>query len=238
MSEEYPIDEDIYVLKNDKKLGPFDVDELLDKLESEEFSYDDVCLREGAIECERIRDLLDWEPLHKNLDSDPDDLEDQLDEDTFEDEPEEKPERKLAPSSILYRGHPSILNNPIAIIAIVGGVAGGSYLYSTDHRLTLVGFLIAIAGLVRLSFLRFTNDYLITPRRIELIKGLLARSSQEVRIADIRAINVSCSGLAGIIGVGSVEFFTSGDDPEIVFQKIWKARKVKRLVRKLQDESP
>lgn len=241
MSAEYPIDEDIYVLKNGEKLGPFDVDELLDKLESGEFSYDDVCLRESAVECERIKELLDWEPLARpgsEAEEDTNDFEEPLDDDFDEESPEDEAAKKLSPASVLYRGHPSILNSPVAIVSAIGGIAAGIWLYPTDHRLTLAGFLLTIAGLIYLGFLRFTNDYLITPRRIELIKGLLARSSQEVRIADIRAINVNCSGLTGIAGIGSVEFFTSGDQPEIVFRKIWRARSVKRLVRKLQDEAP
>ncbi|NLT72556.1 MAG: PH domain-containing protein, partial [Verrucomicrobiaceae bacterium] len=76
-----------------------------------------------------------------------------------------------------------------------------------------------------------------TPRRIEKITGLLARSSQEVRIEDIRAINVTCRGLIGILGIGTVDFFTTGDTAEVSFHQIWAAQKVKTLVRRLQDVS-
>lgn len=242
MSPNYPIDEDIYVLKNGEKLGPFDVEELLDKLEAGELSYEDVCLRDSAVETERIRDLLDWEPMVA-----PEDDKDEEEDNEWADEatedgdgevPEEETTGLLSPNAILYRGHPSILNSPVALFAILGGIAAGVWLYPADHRLTVAGFLVAISGLCYLSYIRFTHDYIITPRRIELVTGLVARSSQEVRIADIRAINVSCKGLAGAFGIGSAEFFTSGDKPEIVFQDIWRARRVKRLVRKLQDEMP
>ena len=90
-------------------------------------------------------------------------------------------------------------------------------------------------GLVYLSFLRFTQDYHIMPRRVEVITGLIARSSNEVRIVDIRSINVTCRGISGLMGIGTVDFFTSGDQPEVTFRQIWAANRVKLLVRKLQD---
>ncbi|MEM1442702.1 MAG: hypothetical protein AAGF67_10190, partial [Verrucomicrobiota bacterium] len=61
MEPNYPVRERIYVLKDDESLGPFWIDELLEKLEAGEFRYDDVCLREGAGETERLRQILDWE---------------------------------------------------------------------------------------------------------------------------------------------------------------------------------
>ena len=75
----------------------------------------------------------------------------------------------------------------------------------------------------------------MTGRRIEVVKGLIARSSNEVLISDVRAINVTCSGLIGAIGVGTIDFFTVGDEPEVTFRKVWAAKKVKSLVRQLQD---
>jgi hypothetical protein len=32
-----------------------------------------------------------------------------------------------------------------------------------------------------------------------------------------------------------VDFFTTGDDPEVTFRDVWAAKKVKILVRQLQD---
>lgn len=61
MDDAYPVDEEIFVLKKGRKLGPFEINELLDGLEEGEFSYEDICLRAGATECERLKDVLDWE---------------------------------------------------------------------------------------------------------------------------------------------------------------------------------
>ncbi|HRQ90119.1 MAG TPA: PH domain-containing protein [Bacteroidia bacterium] len=227
--ESYPLEDGIFVLKGGRKLGPFTVEDLLDGLESGDFSPLDVCLREGATDCERLRDLLDWQ----------DDDEEGLDEPDESEElapaPEPPAPKTANPNRLLYAGHPSILTFPWSLLALVGGVTGGIWIYPVDGILTLAGIGIAVAGLARISLARFSQDYHIRPRRIEVTSGLVVRSSREVRISDVRSINVSCRGLAGILGIGSVEFLTSGDLPEITFRNIWAAQRVKALVRRLQD---
>ncbi|MBL9159562.1 MAG: PH domain-containing protein [Verrucomicrobiales bacterium] len=255
MEDEYPIDDGIYVLKGGRRLGPFTVENLLDGLESGDFSEDDVCLRPGATDCERLREILDWEEEAEAApdEEDEDDFEEsgsEFGEDDFEDEApevdEEEEERtshgrptaspsRLASNRLLYAGHPSVLNYPLALGALVFGITGGIWVYRIDPNLTLAGLALAVAGLVRLSFVRFTHDYHIRPRRIEVTTGFIARSSREVRIEDIRSINVTCRGLLGLFGIGTVDFLTSGDTPEITFERIWAAQKIKKLVRKLQD---
>jgi hypothetical protein len=245
MDELYPVDNEIYVLKEGRRLGPFTVENLLDGLESGDFSEDDICLRPGATDLERIRDLLDWEEPEADNGTSPEEEED-LHEDFDEEEMAEEvegeslPGRPIAAASsnrLLYAGHPSALNYPVSLIALVGGITGGIWLYRLDPNLTLAGLALAVAGLVRLSFVRFTHDYHIRPRRIEVTTGFLARSSREVRIEDIRSINVTCRGILGMFGIGTVDFLTSGDTPEVSFERVWAARKIKTLVRRLQDTS-
>lgn len=239
-----PVGESVFVLKGGTKLGPFDIEELFDGLEEGEFHYEDICLREGATECERLRDILDWDrsspagtdpprgrPGEPPL---PDASRAQREEygETGEGGPSFPDGDRL-----LYAGHPSIASSPFALFLVVGGITGGVWLYPLDLVFTAAGFGLALLGMSYLSFIRFTRDYRITPRRIEKITGLLARSSQEVRIEDIRAINVTCRGLIGILGIGTVDFFTTGDTAEVSFHQIWAAQKVKTLVRRLQDVS-
>jgi hypothetical protein len=248
MAELYPVDDEIYVLKGGRRLGPFTVENLLDGLESGDFSEDDVCLRPGATDLERIRDLLDWEdePEAGEADEpdeeDEEDLAEEFDEEETNDEVEDetprgRPVAAGSSNRILYAGHPSVLNYPASLLALIGGITGGVWLYRLDPNLTLAGLALAVAGLVRLSFVRFTHDYHIRPRRIELTTGFIARSSREVRIEDIRSINVTCRGILGMFGIGTVDFLTSGDTPEVSFERVWAARKIKTLVRKLQDAS-
>lgn len=260
----WPQEDSVYVLKEGRRLGPFTLDDLLDGLESGDFSEDDVCLREGATDLERIRDLLDWEESESEEGEesddriDDDDCEDEgdegFDEDFDEDDEDfddgedrdgnpapspaiDRPRKPagLPPDRLLYAGHPSVLSYPLSMAALVGGVTGGIWLYGLDPKLTLAALGLATAGLVRLSLVRYSHDYHIRTRRIECVVGLLVRSSREVRIEDIRAIHVTCRGLSGLLGIGSIDFHTSGDVPEITFQRVWAARKIKALVRRLQD---
>ncbi len=75
-----------------------------------------------------------------------------------------------------------------------------------------------------LSLHRYASLYLITDRRVELVNGLIAKSSREIRIQDIRAINVSRQGILGLFGIGTVEFASAGSDGvEVAFDKVWNA---------------
>jgi len=66
--------------------------------------------------------------------------------------------------------------------------------------------------------------------------GLFAKSSTEIRIKDIRSINVKKSGLLGLLGVGDVEFSSAASDKaEIVFSSISSATEVRDLVRNYQE---
>lgn len=236
MRAPYPIEDRIYVLKDGESLGPFEIDEILEYVESGQFRYDDVCLREGAIETERLRDVLDWEDSSsEEAYPEEEEEEEALNEPSdTEAAPESLP--PSSPDTVLYQGHRSILSYPTSFLGLIAGVVGSIWLYPIDSRLMLLSLTVSAFALAYLTLMRFTQDYLITPRRIEQIKGLIARSSNEVRISDIRAINVSCTGLIGILGVGTVDFFTTGDAPEVSFKQIWGARDVKKLVRRLQDD--
>ena len=94
---------------------------------------------------------------------------------------------------------------------------------------------VSIIALVYLSVMRYEKEYFITQKRVELVTGLFARSSKEVLIADLKAVNITCKGLTGMIGIGQVDFFTTGDLPEVSFPRAWAAKEIKSLVRKLQD---
>ena len=83
---------------------------------------------------------------------------------------------------------------------------------------------------------RSRRTYTVTSRKVILEWGLLAKSSNEIRIKDIRSINVKKSGLLGLMGVGDVEFSSAASDQaEIVFASISNATEVRDLVRKYQD---
>ncbi len=246
-----PLEEWVYVLKGGRRLGPFTVEDLLDGLESGDFSEEDICLREGETDCERLRDLLDWEENGeedqddeevRNEEDDEEEVVEDEEEEDFEDEDDEDFEDPLVvkksqpePDRILYAGHPSVLTYPLSLLALVGGLVGGIWLHRLNPVLALACFGLGLGGLARLGLMRFTHDYRVRLRRIETVTGFLARSSKEVRITDLRSINVTCRGLAGMMGIGTIDFLTTGDEPEISFQNVWRARRIKGIVRRLQD---
>lgn len=104
------------------------------------------------------------------------------------------------------------------------------------------GILLAAVGIGLLIiawifFDRSRRTYTITTRKVILEWGLLAQSSNEVRIDDIRSINVNKSGLLGLLGVGDIEFSSAASDKaEIVFSTVSGATEVRDLVRKYQDD--
>ncbi len=71
---------------------------------------------------------------------------------------------------------------------------------------------------------------------MEVQRGLISKSSQEIRIPDIRAINVRKSGFAGLLGVGDLIFSSStGGEEDVVFQRTASAHRLKHRVRHVQD---
>lgn len=104
------------------------------------------------------------------------------------------------------------------------------------------GILLAVVGIGLLIiawiyFDRSRRTYTVTTRMVILEWGLFARSSNEVRIDDIRSINVSKKGLLGLLGVGDIEFSSAASDKaEIVFSAVASASEVRDLVRKHQND--
>lgn len=266
----------VYVLKDGARLGPFTEDELLEMIEEGTLQYEDVCLRAGRIETERIHQVLDWEedrdfeigPAASSSslppEKEPTDLEEDWDEDDDEeewepaaealseneeefsdsgsaDEPIARPRRQPAapprnPNLILYAGHPSVLSFPKSLLLIAIGIGGGLYGRTHHPGWLLAGLVFALFGVSWVLLQRSMRLYLITPRRVEIVTGLIAKNSNEVRIEDIRTINVLTPGLRGLLGVGTVEFASAGGSSvEVAFAEVHAAHRIKGLVRRLQD---
>lgn len=140
------------------------------------------------------------------------------------------------PMAILYSGRPSILSFPLSLLLTLFSLAAGFYFqgyyewaFSAGIALAVILFVIA-----QLRCMRF--QFFIRPRHIEVIHGLLLRNSREVCIEDIGAIHIRRRGLRGLFGLESIEF-ASAESPMIVlvFHHIRSARRIKSLIRRLQD---
>lgn len=145
----------------------------------------------------------------------------------------------LDPNLILYAAHPSILSFPKTALLAAAALGLGIFLRGLEPWYLPAGMAVCLMGIAFILLRRSMSLYLISPRRVEIVQGLLAKSSKEIRIGDIGTIQVKRSGLKGWLGVGSVEFASaSGDAVEIVFRNVYAAGRVKGLVRRIQDASP
>lgn len=140
------------------------------------------------------------------------------------------------PEETLWLGHPTHWNyflswffGPLflflGLVALIGSAKAAIMLSG-------IGCLI----ILRIFLDRAARNYIVTSRTVAFKSGILVKSTNEIRIKDIRSINISKRGIAGMIGVGTVEFSSAATDrAEIIFTAIADSEKVKSMVRDLQD---
>ena len=168
---------------------------------------------------------------------DADDREQDGDDDADPAEDDEGYDLTASRERILYHGHPSWLCYSKALFLVLLLAVAGALAVPLGPRYALLGFLCSSATLICVGIGRSSRDYLITEERVEVIWGLIGRSSKELRIRDIRAIDVRERWFTGLLGLGSVDFSSSANSGvEVVFDYIRKAHAVKELVRRLQRE--
>ncbi len=141
------------------------------------------------------------------------------------------------PEELLYVGHPSWFSYPRALLATA--LAGTAAWLSCEYRFGLEWILLfsSVAGLVLLfmGLDRYTSTFYITTRRVEMEYGIIGRNTKEVRICDIRAIDVHQKGLSALLGLGTVKFDSSASaGPEVYFKNVRRPHDIKELVRELQ----
>lgn len=96
----------------------------------------------------------------------------------------------------------------------------------------LLGAIILI-GWIRLD--RTSRKYLVTNKRVSTEFGIVSKQSTELRIQDIRSINLTTSGLPGLVGIGRLEFSSAAsEDADVIFWNTPSAEKIRDLVRSLQ----
>lgn len=137
--------------------------------------------------------------------------------------------------TLLLHAHPSWLSyqGSLFFILLMLGCAGYVFMFGLEYA--LIPLLTALAWFIGVAIARFSTDYIVTEERVERVWGILGRSSKEVRICDIRSIDVYEKGLLGMLGIGSVDISSAGNAGiEVSFQKMRGAHEVKHLVRKLQ----
>jgi membrane protein YdbS with pleckstrin-like domain len=141
------------------------------------------------------------------------------------------------PEEMLYQGHPSWFAYPKALLALAVTVAGAVVSHQWQFGLEWVLLFSSVAGLILLfvGLDRFTCTYFVTSRRVEMEYGVLGRNTREVRIRDIRAIDVQQGGWRALLGMGTVRFDSSvSAGPEVYFRNVHRPHTIKELVREMQ----
>jgi membrane protein YdbS with pleckstrin-like domain len=139
---------------------------------------------------------------------------------------------------IKFQSHPSWLGYGKALFLVLLLIITTGMLVQIEPVYALVSGLSALLLLIIIGIGRASRDYMVTEERVEVVWGIMGRSSKEVRICDIRSIDVHQSGLKGLLGLGSVDFSSAANAGiEVQFRDIRRAHQVKELVRQLQREN-
>lgn len=177
--------------------------------------------------------------------SDDEDLEEGEDAEDGETEDETEPaetapaDGSYTPSGelILHKTHPSWLSAGKPLFLAVLLVITTGMLLKIQPEYALISGTLSLMLLVMIAVGRATRVYLVTEERVEVVWGILGRSSKEVRICDIRSIDVYEKGLKGLLGLGTVDFSSAANAGiEVQFRDTRNAHGIKELVRELQRE--
>ncbi|MDB6069250.1 MAG: hypothetical protein JWL81_421 [Verrucomicrobiales bacterium] len=144
----------------------------------------------------------------------------------------------VLPLRTIFTGHPSFLMYWKSLLLSVLLMAGGWYAGRWEEGgWWLAGGWMTGGVLLALTLLRRSSvEYRVTTRRVEVERGFFSKSSFEIRIPDIRSINVRKTGASGFLGVGDLIFSSSGGGEEdVVFRQVSGAHRIKNRVRRLQD---
>jgi hypothetical protein len=142
------------------------------------------------------------------------------------------------PVRLIYAGHPSLLMYWRSVVGSLGLMAGAWYAgrWENGGWWLAAGWLSGGLWLALTLLRRSSVEYRVTTRRVEVQRGLISKSSQEIRIPDIRAINVRKTGFSGLLGVGDLSFSSaSGGAEDVNFPQASGAHRIKNQVRRLQD---
>ncbi len=141
----------------------------------------------------------------------------------------------VSDDDICYHGHPSWLAfmSPMFFVLLLLG--GSVWMLQFSMNYFFIGLGVTSFVFCCILITRQQRDYFVSGERVETEWGIVGRSSREVRIADIRSIEVHHTGIKGWFGVGTVDFSSAGgNEVEVQFVNIRKPHRIKELVRQLQ----
>ncbi len=119
-------------------------------------------------------------------------------------------------------------------IALVGLILTGWTATDSAGLLTIVGLLIAVAG-IGLAFARYlvwTNTrYVITSSELYKKHGVVSRDVTQFRLDRVQNTSLSQSAVGRALGYGDLTVYTAGSgDPELVFERVANPERASRLL--------
>lgn len=129
----------------------------------------------------------------------------------------------------------------LLVLILVVALCGSFFLRFPDSADLLWGgraalFVLVIVLVLWIQLDRSRRKYAVTNKRVSAEYGIVNKSSNEVRIQDVRSINLKKTGFSGLLGIGTVEFSSAAtDDADVIFWNTSDAEKVRDLVRSLQS---
>jgi len=208
----------ILVIKDGEQYGPYELNDLAGYVSQGSFALTDLCWQDG---------WADWQPLSSIISRPPPPaapMQAQAQPQVAASSPAKQSE------DILWEGHANFWRY------------AGQIFWSI-----LIGLIVAVftfgIGLLIMPFWwwaiyaeRKKRKYIVTNKRVKVEFGLFTKSTKEVRIRDIKSINVVKKGMAGLFGIGTLEFSSAGGSGvEVAFEAINNAQKIKDMVADLQD---
>ena len=128
----------------------------------------------------------------------------------------------------------------LLILILLAGVVATFFLpplENMNYEWILRGVLAGLALLIYLIIAldRSRRKYTVTNKRVSVEFGFIDRRSNEIRVQDVRSINLVQSGISGLLGIGRVEFSSAAtDDADVIFWNTPDAQKVRDFVRSVQ----
>lgn len=125
--------------------------------------------------------------------------------------------------SALYDEHPAMFrNNPLGFILAVLLIAAAG-----------IGLIILLVWYLRTKAARLC----ITENEILFEQGLLSKERSEISMHSVRTVRVKQSFFNRVFGVGAVEIFTAGDNPEIVVAGLPDPNRIRELIKAEQGSN-
>ncbi len=139
-------------------------------------------------------------------------------------------------TTILYCGRPSLLSFPKSLLFVALSLGSAIWFREQFDWILVAGISCALIVYLQAQFRRMRHQYYITPKQVEVIHGLILESSREICIENIGAIHIRQRGLQGLLGLATIEFAAEESPmPILVFRNVRSARRIKSLIRRLQD---